>query len=326
MLRRALYTLFVLAGCGLMYAAHAQLGNTDPITLTIDPDYPRPYQIVTVTPESSLFDLSASMVTFYVNGSVVQKGSGAESASVSVGGPGTVTTIKVVAINNGETYSKSISIRPADVALVVEPLSSTHPFYEGASLVGSEGRVRIIAIPDLRTAKGAQIPSSSLVYTWKNGDQILQSSSGIGKNILTATAPVRYRDATITVTVTSQDSSVVGQASVYIAPIDPIMRIYENDPLLGPRYESALSNSVTLANNEDTFRAVPYFFATSPNITWDVNSTPSQTGKDITVRPAGNGKGTAVLTASASSGSLGQSADASVSVTFGQKASGFLGL
>ncbi|MDB4991944.1 MAG: seg [Parcubacteria group bacterium] len=324
--RQGLFTLVVFLGLGAMYIAHAQLGSTDPINLTIEPSYPRPYQIITVTPDSDLIDLSASTVTFSVNGRVVQTGTGSESASIAVGGPGTVTNIVVTATNNGQKYTKSISIHPADVALIIEPTSTIHPFYEGASLVGSEGRVRIIAIPDLRNSKGVQIPPQNLVYSWKNGDQILQDSSGIGRSVLTAAAPVRYRNATITLTVSSQDSSVVGQASVYIAPADPLMRIYHNDPLLGPLFDTALPNSITLNGSEDTYRAVPYYFTSIPSLTWQMNGTPSQTGQDITVRPAGSGQGTAILDVTGSSGTLGQSANSTMSVTFGKTSTGIFGL
>lgn len=324
--RLILLALLLFVGIGAAYAAHAQISSTDPLTLELNPQYPSPYQIVTITPQSSLIDLSASTVTFKVNGKVVQQGSGGEGASIAIGGPGSVTTVTVTAVNNGNTYTQSLSIRPADVALIVEPNSTTHPFYEGASLVGSEGNVRIIAMPDFRTSAGTQIAASNLVYTWKNGDQVLQGNSGIGKSVLTASAPVRYRNTVVTVTVSTQDSSVVGQASVLINPGDPVVRVYENDPLLGPRYETALSSATSLSGSEATYRAVPYFFTSFPSLTWQVNGTPSQTGQDITVRPSGNGKGTAVLGVSASSGSLGQSANTNLSVSFGQQSSGLFGL
>lgn len=325
MIRRAVYASSLFLGLGAMYIAHAQLGGTEPLSISINPDYPRPYQIVTVTPQSSLIDLAASKITFTVNGKVVQQGTGGESANVAVGGPGSITTITVTAVNNGQTYTKSLSIHPADVALIVEPTSTIHPFYEGASLIGSEGRVRIIAVPDLRTSAGTQISAANLVYTWKNGGQILESASGIGKTVLSATAPVRYRDTTITLTVSSQDSSVVGQASVLISPRDPLIRIYENDPLLGPRYDTALPASVALNDTEATYRAVPYYFTTAPTLTWEMNGTPSQTGQDITVRPSGSGQGTAVLGVTASSGSLGQSTNIRLSVTFGKTISSIFG-
>jgi hypothetical protein len=325
MIRRALYTFVLLIGLSAVYVAHAQLGTTEELTLVINPDYPRPYQTVVITPESTLIDLSASSITFTVNGTVVQRGTGAETASVTMGGPGSVTNITVTAVNNGETYSKSLSIRPADVALLVEPTSTAHPFYEGATLISSEGRLRIIAVPDLRTSAGTQISAANLVYTWKNGNQILQSSSGIGKSVLTATAPIRYRDTVITLTVTSQDSSIVGQATVRISPRDPLVRIYENDPLLGPRFDTALPGSITLNETEATYRAVPYFFTTNPTLTWEMNGSASQTGQDITVRPSGSGKGSAILGVTATTGKLGQLANGRLSVTFGRSSTSIFG-
>ncbi len=326
--RLLLGTIFLLGvGAAGAFVAHAQsqFGNVDPLSITIDPDYPRPYQIVTVTPNSDLIDLSASTVTWSVNGTVVQKGSGSESASIAVGGPGTVTNIVLTVVNNGQTYTEKTSIRPADVALILEPISTTHPFYEGAALVGSEGRLRLIAVPDLRTSAGTPIPASSLVYTWKNDDQVLQSSSGIGKSVLSAAASVRYRNSVITVIVSSQDSSIVGSASVAIAPTDPIVQIYENDPLLGPRYENALPSSISMTGSEETYRAVPYYFSSIPSLSWSVNGTASQTGKDITVRPTGNGKGTALLGVDAESSSPVQSGAAQLSVTFGAVAKNIFG-
>lgn len=329
MKRRLSLVLFLLLGLGafggVIVHAQSQFGNVDPLSITINPDYPRPYQIVTVTPHSDLIDLSASTVTFSVNGRVVQKGSGAESASIAVGGPGIVTNIVLTVVNNGQTYTQKMSIRPADVALVVEPISTTHPFYEGASLIGSEGRVRLIAIPDLRNSSGKSIPASSLVYTWKNDDQVLQGASGIGKSILSAAASVRYRDSVISVIVSSQDSSIVGSASVNISPTDPIVKIYENDPLLGPRYENALPSSITMSGSEETYRVVPYYFSSLPSLSWSVNGTASQTGKDITVRPSGNGKGTALLGVAAESSSPLQSGAAQLSVTFGAAAKNIFG-
>jgi len=312
---------FALSGHG----AHAQLGNVDPLSITISPQYPKPYQIITVTPESSYIDLSSSQVTISVNGTVVQRGSGTEGASVAVGAPGKATAITVTATVGGQTYTKSVNIRPADVALLLEPQSTTHPFYKAASLIASEGRLRIVAMPDLRTSAGAVIPASNLVYTWKNGDQVLQDQSGIGKQVLSAVAPVRYRDTTITLTVSTQDSSVVAQAQTVISPTDPVIYTYKNDALLGPRFENALPGSVSLTDSEQTYRAVPYYFASLPNISWQVNGTPSQTGQDITVRPTGSGKGTALLGVSATAGS--QAANTSLSVSFGSSQStGIFGL
>lgn len=307
--------------------AYAQIGTTDPLTVTIDPTYPRPYQTVTVTPGSTLIDLSASTVTISVNGTVISKGSGTTPAQFQAGGPGVLSTITVTAVNNGQTYQKKLSLRPADVSLIVEPVSTSHAFYRGAPLVASEGRVRLIAIPDLRTASGAAIPASSLVYTWKNGDQLMAASSGIGKSVLDATAPVRFRDSTITVTVATTDNSVVAQASTLISPVEPITRIYQSDPLLGPLFNLALPKSVIMTDAEQSFRGVAYYLSGTPSLAWTVNGAPGETGPDMTVRSNGSGSGTAVVNFSANQAATSQSANSSMTVRFGDgKSLGIFGL
>jgi hypothetical protein len=322
MKRAPVIALLIFFGIGFL-STHAQLSGTEALTLTVSSTYPRPYQSVTVIPQSTVIDLAASTVTATVNGTQVASGSGAEPIYVTVGGPGTVTNVTVRASYGGQTYIKTVVLRPADVALVVEPQSTTHPFYEGGSLIAAQGRVRIVAIPDLRTSGGGVIPANNLVYTWRNGEQILESASGIGKSVLTANSPVQYRDARITVTVTSQDRSVVAEATAVIAPSESLIRIYRNDPLLGPLFDTALPRSITLGGNEDTFRAVPYYFAEKPPLTWQVNGSASDYDQDITVRMTGSGTGTALLTASAKAPNSSQSTNAALSVKFGEN-KGFL--
>jgi len=316
-MKRFSATLFLVLGAfGFGYASYAQFSGADPLILTVTPNYPRPFQSVTIVPESSVFDLSASSVTVSVNGEVVSRGSGAEPAYVTTGAAGTATTVTVTAVNGGQTYTKTVTLRPADVALVVEPVSSTHPLYEGGSLIASEGQVRLVAVPDLRTSGGGSIAAANLVYTWRNGEQILQAASGIGKSVLTATSPVRYRDARITVTVSNQDQSIVAESTVLIAPANPLIRVYRNDPLLGPLYGTALPRSVELTGTEETFRAVPYFFTGTPSVTWTVNNTTSDTDRDITVRSSGTGGGTALMRVFAGSGA--ESAETLFAIDFGR--------
>lgn len=317
MKRAAAMTLLALMGLGLAAGARAQFMSSEPLTFTITPSYPRPYQSVTVVPESTVIDLSASTVTVSVNGSVVSRGTGAEAAYITVGGPGTVTTVSVTATNGGQTYTKSITIRPAEVSLIVESGATSHPFYEGGALIASEGNVRIVALADLKNSAGASIPPANLVYTWRNGNQILQGSSGIGKSVLSAVAPVKWRDAPITVTVTSQDQSVVAEAVVTIAPSDPFLRVYRNDPLLGPLFGTALSGTIALNGDEETYRAVPYFFSQKPAFSWRVNDVMSDSDQDVTVRASGSGGGTARLDVSGMIAGTGETAATGLAVSFG---------
>ena len=298
--------------------AYAQ-ASVAPLTVDIAPENPRPYQTITVTPGSTLIDLSASTITVTLNGKVVMKGSGAASVPITIGGPGERTTVVVSATLNGQTYTKELIFRPGDVALVVEPISSAHPFYAGGALTSPQGRVRVVAIPDLRTNATTRIPPQNLVYIWKFGNKILQENSGIGKSVLVATAPPRYRDAQLTVTVSSQDSTTVAEASTVVNPVDPIVRLYPNDPLFGPDFDHALSSTLALEGSEESFRGVAYFFGATPTLSWSVNNQPSGNEKDVTVRTTGTGPGTASLSFTASNSVTHQTVTRPLTVSFGGK-------
>lgn len=297
--------------------AHAQFSGADPLSLSISPEYPKPYQTIRVTPGSTLIDLSATTMKLSVNGKLVSTFSGSESTSVTVGGPGVKTTITVTATTGGKTYKKTLTVIPGDVALVTEPLSTAYPFYKGALLLAPEGQVRIIAIADLRTSSGTRINPASLVYTWKFGNQTLEGDSGIGKNILTAVGPQRYRDAVISVTVTSADGAVVAQESTLLQPTDPLIRMYKTDPLLGTDFMHALAGTYSLAGKEESFRAVPFFFGAYPSLAWTVNGQGSGTTDEVTVRTNG-AAGSASLSLSAQLSATHQSVTNTLGLSFGK--------
>jgi hypothetical protein len=122
----------------------------------------------------------------------------------------------------------------------------------------------------------------------------------------------------VSVTVTTQDNAVVARAQTVVAPTDPLLRIYRNDPLLGPLFDIALTGSVAMRDGEETFRAVPYYFPSKPSLLWTVNSVESGRIGDITVRATGQGAGSAILSVSAKSGGLFQSAERALTVRFGE--------
>jgi hypothetical protein len=99
--------------------------------------------------------------------------------------------------------------------------------------------------------------------------------------------------------------------------MDPVIRVYRYDPLLGPLYDTALPAAVTMNGAEESFRAVPYFFPDLPVISWDVNGVTSDTDRDITVRATGEGNGKARLGVSAKAPNAYQSAASSFTVDFG---------
>ncbi len=326
MIRSVLVALFLLGSATFV---HAQgLPGTEPLSLVVSPQYPRPYQSFSVAPRSTLIDLSASRVRVSVNGALVYEGSGTQPTTVRAGGLGQRTTV-VVSVTDpaGRTYTKQVVVQPAEVSLITEPVSTAHPFYRGGSLVASEGAVRLIALADFRNAAGTRLSPQNLVYTWRLEDRILTDSSGIGRSILNATAPVRYRNANVSVTVTSPDNTLVGEARTLISAVDPIARVYQNDPLLGPNFDIALSGRFLMPDTEATFRAVGYFFSTPPTFAWSVNRASGGADRDVTVRSTGSGQGSARLGVTLTEPESRRSANSAFTVDFGSSSGfGFFGL
>ncbi len=310
--------LFLFAG---ILPAQAQFATNEPLTLSISPENPRPYETVTVTPSSTLINLAAARITVSANGKVIENGGGVQSVPVTVAGPGGTTAITVTATLGGKTYTQKITLRPADVSLIIEPVSTTHPFYLGAPLVSPTGRVRIVALPDLRTSTNVRLAPSSLVYTWKWGDRVLAEQSGIGRSSFSATAPVQYRDAQITCTVSSPDGTLVAEASTVISPVSATVRIYPVDALMGPDFNHALLGNFTMNVDEEAFRGVAYYFGTPPSFAWSVNGQAASSDQDVTVRTTGSGEGTASLSLAATNNDTKQDASSALSVHFGAKKS-----
>ncbi len=299
-------------------------GGAEPVTISILPENPRPYDTIVITPKSNVINLPASTVTISVNGTVLEEGSGGRTAAYTLGGPGTAAVIRVVATFNGDTFEKTLTLNPADVALVIEPTTGSHPFYEGASLVAPEGRVRIIAMADLRSAPGTRIAPANLSYTWKLGNRMLAEQSGIGRSVLTATAAPRYRDAEVSVTVATTDGTVRGAATAVIAATSPELLAYRDDPLLGPDFAHALAGSFAMTGGEETFLAVPYHFGTAPSFAWTLNGSSAGSADRLTVRAEKGQRGTARIGATASDPS-GETADTSFTIDFGTDDGGFFG-
>lgn len=301
--------------------------DTAPFTLSVIPQYPEPYNDVAISPLSNSLDLANSIMTVSVGGKVIYKGA-AQPVAVKTGKAGSVTTVKVTISSGGVSSSETLYIQPQDVVLIAEPVSSAPPLYAGKSLVPLEGSVRVVAVANFRDARGGILKPSTLSYAWTVDNTQIANASGIGKSSLLVASPLQYRARSVSVTVTSQNGSLVGGASVSLTSQEPLVRIYRNDPLLGIRFDHALSGEYAIAGAETTLYGAPFYFPTTtgtPLLDWNLNGARAQTGNSITLRPSGSGEGNASLTLSASSGTSA-SATADLTLLFGKSASSLFGL
>ena len=305
------------------------VGNTQPFTLSVDPQYPVPFSEVSLSAHSSSLDLTNAVMTVTVAGEQLYRGS-VQPTKIKLGRAGSITRVTVTMTINGASTVQSVSIVPQDVALAVEPVASAPPLYPGKPLVPLEGDMRIVAVANFRTLGGAALNPAALSYAWTVDDTRIANSSGIGKSAVLVASPIQYRARTVSVAITSQDGTLVGGDSISLSPQSPSVRVYENDPLLGILFNRALLGTYAVAGAESTLYAAPFSVPLkngAPLIQWFLNGSPAQTGGSITLRPSGSGQGSATLSLTASSGNQINVATASLSLTFGAPASSnFFGL
>ncbi len=309
----------------------AQLGGLEDsgssFTLSVDPQYPAPYSMATISVSSNTLDLANSTMTLTVGGKQIYQGS-IQPTTVTLGKAGSATTVVAIISSGGTTYNQTVSIQTQEVSLIAEPVSSVPPLYAGKPSVPMEGSTRIVAVANFRNAKGGAIDPTTLSYAWTVDDTHIANSSGVGKSAVIVASPLPYRGRTVSVAITSRDGTLVGGDILSLSPQEPFVRIYENDPLLGIRFDRALLDTYTVSTESTLYGASFSIPITNgaPFLQWFVNGTSAQTGSSITLRPTGSGEGSASLSLTASSGSDTR-ATANLSLTFGKETrSNFFGL
>lgn len=270
------------------------------LEITLLPEHPQANSPVRIQISNYSTDMKSAYTTWIVNGTVVKKGYGETEYTVMTGKLGIATTVSVSATTQeGKIITGTKTIRPADLDLVWQADSYTPPFYKGKALYPNQGHVRVIAIPNFIGASGKAFNPKNLVYKWQRNGDVEGGASGYGKNIFEFDGPAVLQTENITLTVETLDKSIGGQKAISFDPSDSRVLLYEDHPLYGIRLERALSNGVSLSDNQIKIAAVPYFFSVTKRsdesliYSWSINNTldssltPSQSY--LTFRKTGDG-------------------------------------
>ncbi len=281
-----LIALMVFSAGGPVFLHAQTTGVGTELVVGVTPEHPRPGESIVVSVESYNIDLNRAEVQWFVNDKLVKTGAGIKHLTVTAGRSGETTTVRIITIGeNGNIYSANVIIRPAEVNLLWQAQSYTPPFYRGKALMPYQGTVLVAAMPSFTRGKSTMSPNS-LIYTWKEGDDVIGDSSGKGKSLFIFRGSIPLRTKTISVLVESPDRTMSAEASIDISPVAPRLLFYENHPRYGLLSARALGKTFTLEEDETRVDAIPYYFE-SPTRTgsdfvyeWQMNYNPIITEKD----------------------------------------------
>ncbi len=322
------FLIIIVLGVFFIVVPHnifAQTTHLTPFFINLTPTYPQPYSRATISISSNSISTTNSIFSVYINKKKIGVGTGSKSISFTTGTVGVPMYIVIAVTSNGHIYKQAITIHPASVALVVEPLATAPLGYLGSPTIPTTGNIRLVAIPNIQT-NGTN--PSVLSYVWKSNGQTL-AASGIGNDSVLVNAPLPYRKEVFSVLVKNQRGTRAAQREITLMAGTPTVYIYKDNPLTGINYTHTLSSIKSIGSVESTFAAVPYGFSTKngdPNITWFLNGTNVQTGNLLTVRPKGIGSGNTILSVLAQNNTTYESAKTQLSLLFGSNSGGSFGL
>ncbi|MES2314614.1 MAG: hypothetical protein V4524_01605 [Patescibacteria group bacterium] len=272
------YGIVVLLAClslGISSVTQAQglPENATAIVLTPSTDNPVPGQTMTIKAQSYTFDINSATIVWTVDGKQVQKGIGAISLDVKAPNLGKKITVAITAVTaNGIRYNNTITIGSGSMDLIIETDGYTPPFFKGKVPLVFQNTVRVIAVPHLANSAGVEYDPATLVYQWKKDDgTALQDQSGFGKQSILLQGKLVPRPYYLIVTASTRDGSAQAQSLIAISATSPLITFYKNDPVYGPFFNTAISNSVKIGSQKEVQAFASLFgFNFSSNISNDL--------------------------------------------------------
>ena len=327
-----LFAILFFAG-SIVHAQTLGSSGVDPVQFIINPDIPGPNQQTTIEVQGVGTFLGDANITWQENGKTVSAGVGLKTFTFTTGDIGVTTRIHVI-INSSiqGTITRDFAFTPTRINLVWEAKTSVPPMYLGKALYSAGSAVTVTAFPQVVVA-GKTVSANNLSFQWSLNDTPNTEQSGTGHNVFSFQGSQLNNGEQVSVDVYF-GSAHVGQASMFIPAVDPEVLFYDKDPLRGVVYDQAFPSTISLAGQEITVQAVPYYFANESlasgetSYAWQLNgsdtSGPDSANGILTLRQSGSGAGQANLSVQvqdADPTQFVQVAQAVLTIIFGGQAS-----
>jgi hypothetical protein len=239
------------------------VGNTslDGIDISSTPANPSPGSTVAVSIQSFSIDLDQASISWTVDGKTLTKGNGLTSINITAPASGKSTQVSVsIHTSAGANIQKVIDVESGDIEIVWETSGYSPPLYQGKVPFAYQNTITFTAMPHLVDRNGKAIDPRNLIYKWSNGSNVFGDQSGYGRQSITIQGSIIPRELDMDVVVTSTDGNSNGEAGLIINASAPSLEFYQDDPLYGVLYNTAIGSSIKLSHNELKVVAAPYGF------------------------------------------------------------------
>jgi hypothetical protein len=263
-MKKFLFILIILFSIG--FSTEAQESGLPAVfqeqwTLDVDPEVPGTNQKVNLSVRSYLSDFNNSLIEWFINNQFIDGGIGMKTFSFTTGEVGETKKITVkVTKKDGSVLTKDKVFSPGSVELVFQAFNYVPPFYKGKSVFTHESSAIITAIPRISNGAGGFIPKERLTYQWFVNGGAAEDLT-YGKYFFEFEGYIISRETIVGVEV-SDSTGIKAYSGITLVPREPVVLLYESNPLYGTIYEKALLNTYDFSRNDIIVDAVPYFFTT----------------------------------------------------------------
>ena len=266
--------LLILACFLVATPASAQLsggGFSTPLSLTVEPDFPRPGEVVTVSVTSGSQFVDADLV-WRINGEVVSEANNRRELEYVAGDLGETDRIQLnIVSDRGGSQNLVADVVPTYVDIVLEPQTRVPGFYQGRAVPSVGSQINATALVN----NGTLLEGSDHVYTWEVNGNVLEGGPIRGTNKVSFDTP-RGSRITLVVTVTDRSGTLVARDGFYFKSVKPQMEFYETNALYG-QSPIAVGRDLVLADSAATITAEPYYldirtFNNPDIVEWEINN------------------------------------------------------
>ena len=308
-----IFILIICANSGIAFAQEVAGGgmfdtslNESDIDLEMTPANPDAGTVVSLRIRSDVIDLNRYNITWFSNGTVVKKGIGERTITITVPDYGKTLDIQVVTDLPTQSIRKILRLAPEDTTLLYEAVDAYVPaFYRGKKLPSKESIIRAVAIPNFSGTSATYENPKNSVFIWDRNDQVITAASGYGKDSFLLKHNKLRGIETIEVKASDANHSKESSQTISITPGNPRIILYTQDTTSG-MMRAAKNNRLVVEADTAMITAEPYFFSRNTNgsfgnlgINWTLNTKPisDRTERSLLVqRPPENGTATFGIT------------------------------
>ena len=236
--------------------------RTDTMSFRVNPQFVSPGDEISITLLHYGTDLDNAYIEWYDENGLILAGTGKSLIEkFKVNEKGLPETISVIVRDIDDTvYEKSITIRPAEIALIYETDTLTPPFYDGKTDVTFESLLKVVALPHVLDKNGNKTRKENLVYKWRVNNDVILNQSGRGENVLYYQIPYIDDEVEVSVEISDPGSNFSNISRLDIELNNPEILFYQDHPTLGVLYNKATGSEIDLFSKEISLLSFPLFF------------------------------------------------------------------